>query len=90
MERYTCGALHLWSVRLWSGASTGVCVFFYFSKVGTCIFVNEITKFWSNLKYEEDLRDLRLWSSAPIGVHVFWLISPIWLTFQAKDMHIRE
>ena len=37
----------------------------------------EITKFWENIKYEEDLRYLRLWSGAPKGV-----ISPKWLTFQ--------
>ena len=33
--------------------------------------VNEITKFWANIKYEEDLRYLRLWSGAPTGVRVF-------------------
>ena len=37
----------------------------------TYMFVNEITKFWANIKYEEDLRDLRLWSGAPTGVRVF-------------------
>ena len=52
--------------------------------------VNEITKSWANIKYEEDLRDLRLWSGAPTGVRATWLISPKWLTFQAKEMHIRE
>ena len=31
----------------------------------TYIYVNEITKFWSNIKFEEDLRDLRLWSGVP-------------------------
>ena len=43
----------------------------------TCVkFVNEI-KFWANIKYVEDLRDLRLfsalrlWSGAPTGVRVF-------------------
>ena len=63
----------------------------------TYMFVNEITKFWANTNYEEDLRDLRLWSAlrAPVErcAHrrtCFWLISPKWLTFQEKDMHIRE
>ena len=34
-------------------------------------------KYWANIKYEEDLRDLRLWSAlrlwsgAPTGVRVF-------------------
>ena len=61
------------------------------------LYINEITKFGANIKYEEDLRDLhlwsalRLWSGAPTGARTcFWLISPKWLTFQAKDMHIRK
>ena len=63
----------------------------------TYIYVNEITKFWSNIKFEEDLRDLRLWSALRRACGAacpqrtrFWLISLKWLTFQAKDMNIRE
>ena len=35
------------------------------------LYINEITKFGANIKYEEDLRYLRLWSGAPTGVRVF-------------------
>ena len=41
------------------------------------LYINEITKFGANIKYEEDLRDLhlwsafRLWSAAPTDVRVF-------------------
>ena len=39
----------------------------------SCIFVNEITKFWANIKYEEDLRYLRLWKALRLcsGAYVF-------------------